>query len=45
MTYLSDLLQVTKAFYLKWNTFVAIKRINAFEKVGTPRLTWNSSKA
>ena len=27
------LLQVMKAFYLKGNSFVAIKRINAFEKV------------
>lgn len=29
----SGLLQVMKAFYLKGNAFVAIKRINAFEKV------------
>lgn len=27
------LLQVMKAFYLKGNAFVAIKKINAFEKV------------
>ena len=27
------LLQVMKAFYLKGSSFVAIKRINAFEKV------------
>jgi len=26
-------MQVLKAFYLKGNTFVAIKRINVFEKV------------
>jgi len=26
-------MQVMKAFYLKGNTFVAIKRINVFEKV------------
>ena len=35
----ADLLQVMKAFYLKGNAFVAIKKINAFEKVRLSRVT------